>query len=193
MKKGLLIVFSGPSGVGKGTIREILMKDKSLNLFFSISMTTRLPRNSEKDGVDYYFVSKKNFLSAIKKNELLEYAEFVGHYYGTPLNKVNEKRAKGKNVLLEIETNGALQVLKKLEGDKGLISFFIVPPNLKILKERIVNRKTEKPEIIKERLAKAKKELKLAKHYDYTIVNDDLQKAAKNVASLIKKKIKSFQ
>lgn len=113
MHKGLLIILSGPSGVGKGTIRKYFEKDERLNLAYSTSMTTRKPRDGEVDGKDYFFTSKENFQEAIKKGELLEYAEFVGNFYGTPLSEVERLRNEGKNVLLEIEVQGALQVQEK--------------------------------------------------------------------------------
>ena len=117
IKKGLLIVLSGPSGVGKGTVRKILFKDESLNLAYSISMTTRLPRNKEQDGVDYFFVSKKTFEERIEKDLFLEHAYFVGNHYGTPKEYVEKLRNEGKNVFLEIEVEGAKQVLSKCKGD----------------------------------------------------------------------------
>lgn len=113
MEKGLLIVLSGPSGVGKGTVRQELFKDTSLNLAYSISMTTRQPRYNEQDGVDYFFVSQDEFEKKIKNDELLEYAQFVGNYYGTPRSYVEQLLSEGKNVVLEIEVQGALQVMKK--------------------------------------------------------------------------------
>jgi len=115
MKKGLLIILSGPSGVGKGTVRKRIMKNEKLNLVYSISMTTRVPRNMEQDGQDYYFVSQEEFQKNIDNNNFLEWAEFVGNRYGTPKNKVEELRSQGKNVFLEIEINGAEQVLDKVK------------------------------------------------------------------------------
>ena len=117
MSKGLLIILSGPSGVGKGTVRTELFKDESLNLCYSISMTTRSPRPLEQDGVDYFFVTKEEFENKIKEGELLEYAQFVGNYYGTPLDYVEKLRDEGKNVFLEIEIEGAKKVLSKCKGD----------------------------------------------------------------------------
>jgi guanylate kinase len=134
MKKGLLIILSGPSGVGKGTIRKRIMKNDKLNLVYSISMTTRAPRNMEQDGQDYYFVSQEEFQKNIDSNNFLEWAEFVGNRYGTPKDKVEELRAQGKNVFLEIEINGAEQVIGKVK-DKGVISFFLMPPSLKALEK----------------------------------------------------------
>ena len=125
-KRGLLIIMSGPSGVGKGTIRREVMKDKSLNLYYSVSMTTRARRPGEVDGEDYYFVSKEEFQRNIDNNNLLEWAEFVGNRYGTPKDKVEKMRDEGKNVMLEIEVNGTTQVLKNCQG-RDVISIFIIP------------------------------------------------------------------
>ena len=132
MKRGLLIIMSGPSGVGKGTIREKLMEDKTLNLFYSVSMTTRNPRPGEQDGREYYFVSKEDFQKNIDNGNLLEWAEFVGNRYGTPKDKVEKMRDEGKNVLLEIDVKGTSQVLSKLDKN-DVISIFIAPPSLEEL------------------------------------------------------------
>ncbi len=158
MHKGLLIILSGPSGVGKGTIRKYFEKDERLNLAYSTSMTTRKPRDGEVDGKDYFFTSKENFQEAIKKGELLEYAEFVGNFYGTPLSEVERLRNEGKNVLLEIEVQGALQVQEKCPD---AISIFIIPPSMEELEKRIRGRKSEPEEIIQQRLSKAANEMKL--------------------------------
>ena len=134
MKKGLLVILSGPSGVGKGTVRKRIMKSDEINLVYSISMTTREPRRKEKEGVDYCFVSNKTFDEHIKNDDFLEWAEFVDHRYGTPKSKVEELRNEGKNVFLEIEVNGANQVLSKVKDDK-VVSIFLMPPSLKIFEE----------------------------------------------------------
>ena len=141
MEKGLLIILSGPSGVGKGTVRKYISSKKEIDFVYSVSMTTRSPRDNEKDGVDYYFVSKEEFLKRIDEDKFLEHAEFVGNYYGTPSDKVEELRNQGKNVLLEIEINGATQVLEKTKNDDRVVSFFLMPPSLKKLEERIRARK----------------------------------------------------
>ena len=148
---GLLIILSGPSGVGKGTVRKVLVQDESLNLAYSISMTTRGPRNGEIEGKDYFFVTKEKFLEALQKNELLEHARFVDNYYGTPKDYVQKLREQGKNVILEIETNGAREVIEKTKGDKGVISIFIMPPSFEELRSRIEKRKTEPERIINEK------------------------------------------
>lgn len=186
MTKGLLIVYSGPSGVGKGTILQPLIPDKELKLCFSISMTTRKPRNGEVDGKEYYFVTRERFEKAIENNELLEHAEFVGNYYGTPLEYVEKKRNEGYNVVLEIEIDGAKQVLSKCED---ATSIFIAPPSLEELENRIRGRKTEDEETIKKRLAKAKEELKEANNYKYVIVNDTIEESQKMLREIILKEM----
>lgn len=192
MKKGLLIILSGPSGVGKGTLRKEIVKDTSLNLGYSISMTTREPREGEKDGVDYYFVKEDDFLRDIEDDNFLEYAKFVGHYYGTPKYKVDEMRNKGINVILEIEINGAKQVMSKVKDD-GVISFFLMPPNFEALENRIRNRRTEPEDVIQERLNKGRKEMTMTESYDYIIINDDLIRAANEIKSIISNKIKEMK
>ena len=164
MEKGLLIIISGPSRVGKGTIRQEVMKDPSLNLWYSISLTTRAQRPGEVNGREYYFVSEKEFAANLERGNLLEHATFVGHHYGTPLDKMNEKRAEGKNVILEIEVNGTLQVLDKLKG-QDIVSIFLMPPSFEALEARIRGRCTEGEKAIEERLAKAKKEMGMSSHY----------------------------
>ncbi len=183
-KRGLLIIMSGPSGVGKGTIREELMKDKSLNLFYSVSMTTRNKRPGEVDGREYYFVTREEFDKNIETGNLLEWAEFVGNRYGTPKDKVEATRDEGKNVLLEIEVNGTSQVLEKVHGD-DVISIFIAPPSIEELERRIRGRGTESDEVVKGRLAKAAGELKLKDQYRYVVVNDDLLRAVDEIRDII--------
>ena len=187
MKKGLLIIISGPSGVGKGTVRDFFMKDNSLNLTYSISMTTRKPRANEIDGIDYVFVDKKHFEEAIENGELLEWAEFVGNYYGTPLSQVERLRNEGKNVLLEIEVQGAQQVSEKVED---AITIFMIPPTMEELENRIRGRKSEAEEVIQERLAKAEKEMKLIKDYKYVVCNDDPELAAQYIGLIVKRHMK---
>ena len=184
MKKGLLIILSGPSGVGKGTVRQEIMKDKSLNLVYSISMTTRPARAGEINGVDYYFVDRRTFEERISSDNFLEYAEFVGNYYGTPRDKVEKLREQGINVFLEIETWGANQVLSKVK-DPGVISFFLMPPSFQALEDRIRNRRSESEEVIKERLDKGRKEMTMTDNYDYVITNDSVQRAAQEIKSII--------
>lgn len=191
-KRGILIVLSGPSGVGKGTIRRLVMADLSLNLVYSISMTTRKPRNLEIDGKDYFFVTKEEFKEKIKEDGFLEYTQFVGNYYGTPKDYVLELLNRGKNVFLEIEINGAKQVMDHYKDDH-MVTIFLVPPSLEELENRIRNRKTETEEVIRERLAKAQSEMKLATMYDFTVVNDDIQKAANAIQEIIRDKIDSLE
>jgi len=188
-KRGLLIIMSGPSGVGKGTIRLELMKDKSLNLFYSVSMTTRSPRPGEVDGSDYYFVSQEEFNRQIENDNLLEWAEFVGNKYGTPKDKVEDKRNEGKNVLLEIEVNGTSQVLSKLQDDNDVISIFIAPPSLAELEKRIRGRSTESDEVIKRRLARCEAELKLKGQYEYVVINDTIPECVKEIKNIINSKL----
>ena len=187
-KRGLLIILSGPSGVGKGTVRDRFIHREELNLTFSISMTTREKRPGEQDGVDYYFVSREDFEEALKNDELLEYAEFVGNYYGTPLKEVDRLRDQGKNVLLEIEVQGALQVIEKVPD---ALSIFLVPPSMEELKRRIVNRRTESEEVINERLSKAAKEMELMNQYRYVICNEDPDFAADMVSLIIRRNIEA--
>ncbi|MFV0381239.1 MAG: guanylate kinase [Breznakia sp.] len=188
MKKGLLIIISGPSGVGKGTVREYFMQDASLHLTYSISMTTRQPRQNEKEGIDYLFVSKQEFEKAIEAGDLLEWAEFVGNYYGTPLSQVEKLRNEGKNVVLEIEVQGAQQVSEKVPD---AISIFMISPTMKELENRIRGRKSEAEEIIQERLAKAENEMKLISDYKYVVCNDDPELAAQYIGLIIKKHMKT--
>ncbi len=183
-KRGLLIIMSGPSGVGKGTIREELMKKNDLNLHYSVSMTTRGMRPGEVNGREYYFVSREEFDQNIKNDNLLEWAEFVGNRYGTPRDKVEQMRNEGKNVMLEIEVNGTAQVLNKVH-DEGVISIFIAPPSLEELEKRLRGRGTESEEVIKSRVAKATQEFAFKDQYKYIVVNDDLSKAVDEVRQII--------
>jgi guanylate kinase len=180
---GLLIVISGPSGVGKGTVRKALFDMKNHNLDYSVSMTTSQPRVGEKEGVDYFFVSKEEFKKRIDENKFLEYAEFVNEYYGTPLDKVEEKLEQGKEVVLEIEVDGAMQVREKMPE---AVFIFIVPPSREDLEQRLRNRGTENPDVIAERLKKAEREYKLAHMYDYIVVNDDVYNAADRILAIIR-------
>ena len=186
MKKGLLIILSGPSGVGKGTVRKYIMNRNAVPLVFSISMTTREPRATETNGVEYYFVSREEFQKNIDEDNFLEWAEFVGNRYGTPKSYVEKLRNEGKNVILEIEINGAEQVLKKVKDDR-VLSFFLKPPSLKHLEDRIRKRKSESEETIQKRLAKGTSEMEKAKNYDFIILNDRIQRAGDEIISIIKK------
>lgn len=182
-EKGLLIVISGPSGVGKGTIRKALFQRTGHNLDFSVSMTTRIPREGEINGKDYFFVTKEEFEQEIKNDNLLEHAKFVNNYYGTPKNKVLEKLEEGKEVVLEIEVQGALQVKAKMSD---AVFIFIAPPSWKVLEHRLTNRGTETSDIIIERLTKAKNEIMFASSYDYIVINDEVENAVDKIIAIIR-------
>lgn len=184
MTKGLLIVISGPSGVGKGTVVKEVMKDDELHLSYSTSMTTRDPRAGEVDGKDYFFVSKEEFLKVKEEGGLLESNEFVGNYYGTPKAYVEKLRNEGKNVLLEIDVEGCKQVVAQ---EPDTLTLFIVPPSMKELERRIRGRGTEPEEIVQQRLAKAQKELEKSYQYKYCVCNDDVQLAADIISIIIKR------
>ena len=188
-KRGLLIIMSGPSGVGKGTIREELMKKDDLNLHYSVSMTTRGMRPGEVNGREYYFVSREEFDKNIAKDNLLEWAEFVGNRYGTPRDKVEQMRNEGKNVMLEIEVNGTAQVLSKVQDD-GVLSIFIAPPSIEELENRLRGRGTESEEVIKSRVAKASHEFGFKNQYKFIVINDKLDKAVDDVRQIILKAMK---
>lgn len=180
--RGLLIVLSGPSGVGKGTVRQAIFENDGTNFDYSISMTTRKKRFGETDGVDYFFRTKEEFETLIENGGLLEYAEYVGNYYGTPLAYVEETLASGKDVFLEIEVQGALQVREKMpEG----VFIFLTPPDLVELKSRIIGRGTDEMAVIEERMEKAIEEIEMMRLYDYAVVNDQVENAVRNVKQII--------
>ncbi|WP_258000430.1 guanylate kinase [Bacillus sp. Marseille-P3661] len=180
-EKGILFVLSGPSGVGKGTVRKALFED-NINLQYSISATTRAPREGEQNGVDYFFKSKEEFEKMIDENKLLEWAQFVGNYYGTPIEYVKETLDTGKDVLLEIEVQGALQVRNAFPE---AVLIFLIPPSLEELKNRIIGRGTETEEIVKDRLDTAKIEIEMMSAYDYVVVNDQVDNACKRIKSIV--------
>ena len=188
MKRGLLIILSGPSGVGKGTVREQLFKEESLNLAYSISMTTRYKRPGEREGIDYFFVDVDTFKKKIEQGELLEYAQFVGNYYGTPKAYVDQLLDEGKNVVLEIEVQGALQVMKKVPD---ALTIFLVPPSMEELEKRIRGRRTEAEDVIKERLDKARREIATKDQYKHVVVNDDVMRAKDDIVKIIEENMKS--
>ncbi|GGH74744.1 guanylate kinase [Pullulanibacillus pueri] len=180
-EKGLLFVLSGPSGVGKGTVCRAL-RERGTSLQYSISVTTRKPREGERDGVEYFFRTKEKFKEMIAHNELLEWAEYVGNFYGTPLQYVRQTLEDGKDVLLEIEVQGALQVKQNFpEG----IFIFLVPPSLGELKKRITGRGTETNDLIENRLSTARTEIDLMKHYDYVIENDQVERACDRIEAVV--------
>ena len=181
MKNGLLIVVSAPSGCGKGTILSEILKND--NYFFSVSATTRKPREGEEDGVNYYFLTKDQFENNIKNNGMLEYAEYCGNYYGTPKEPIEKNLSEGKNVILEIEVNGAMQIRKKCPD---AVFLFIMPPSIKELDRRLHKRGTETEEVIASRISQAKKEMTYAKNYDYIVVNDALEDAVDDFKSIVR-------
>jgi guanylate kinase len=181
-EKGLLIVLSGPSGVGKGTVRKEIFSQEDTRFEYSISMTTRLPREGEVDGVDYFFKSREEFESLIEQGKLLEYAEFVGNYYGTPEDYVRETINNGRDVFLEIEVQGAKQIREKFP--EGLF-IFLAPPSLSELQNRITTRGTETEELILNRMTTARKEIELMDLYDYVVENDKVEHATEKIKSIV--------
>jgi len=183
MKRGVLIVLSGPSGVGKGTVRKALFEEEDIDFQYSISMTTRKPREGEVDGEDYFFVTREEFESRIEQGEMLEYAEYVGNYYGTPKSYIDDTLAAGKDVLLEIEVQGAVQVKEKMPEGAYI---FLTPPDLKALKDRLIGRGTEPIDVINNRVNAAKAEIGMMKRYDYAVVNDEVPLAVQRIKDVIK-------
>ncbi|MGX7108618.1 guanylate kinase [Facklamia miroungae] len=182
-QRGLLIVLSGPSGVGKGTVRSAIFEDSNCDYVYSVSATTRQRRPGETDGVDYFFISKEGFEDLISQEALLEYAEYVGNYYGTPLASIEESLSQGKDVFLEIEVQGARKVRERMpEG----IFIFLAPPSLNELESRLTDRGTDSKEVIARRMNKAKEEIELMSHYDYVVVNDQIHTAVNEINAIIK-------
>ena len=176
-----LIIITGPSGVGKGTVVKAILK-KGINIWLSISATTREPRNGEEDGKDYYFLTTKKFKEMINNEMFLEWAEFAGNYYGTPINKINEKIKHGSKVILEIEVEGACQVREKFPET---ISIFLLPPNKQELEKRIRNRGTDNEESILQRLERADFEMSSSKDFDYVLKNYEIDKTADEILEII--------
>lgn len=179
--KGLLIVVSGPSGAGKDTICQKLIKENS-NIWMSVSMTTRKPRPLEKDGVDYFFVSSEEFENKISNGTFLEYASYNDNYYGTPKDKVEEKLNEGKDVILVIDINGAINIKKIIPS---ALFIFIMPPDMETLKNRLIGRKTESKDKVVQRFITAYNEVNNYKKYNYVVVNDKVEDAVNKVKSII--------
>ena len=181
MKKGKLLIISGFSGVGKGTVVKYILDNYS-DYKISISATTRSPSEGEVDGTHYHFLTTEKFEDMIKNNQLLEYANYVGNYYGTPRDFVEKNINEGNNVILEIETQGALQV-KKMMPEAVMI--FVLPPNADTLKERLVGRQTETMEVINKRLSKAAEETGVIDKYDYFVINDEIADCAARINDIV--------
>ena len=179
--KGLLLVVSAPSGCGKGTILGEILKDEGF--YYSISATTRAPREGEQDGVNYHFITKEEFEQRIARGGMLEYAQYCGNYYGTPKKEVEQMREAGRDVILEIEVEGAMKV-RSLCPDSVVL--FIAPPSVEELRRRLNKRGTEAAEVIEERVAQASRELSYADRYDYIIVNGELEKAIDDFRTIVR-------
>lgn len=185
-----LIIFTGPSGVGKGTIEKALFENKDLKLKLSVSVTTRRPREGEIDGVHYYFVSQETFDACLADNKLIEYSLHFDNYYGTLYSEIARISEQGMIPVLEIETNGTTQVVQYYKSKKKadeIVSIFIMPPSFKELENRIIGRNTESPEIIKKRLAKAREEIGQSSFFEYIVVNNNIDQTVKEVTDIIKK------
>ena len=181
-EKGLLIVLSGPSGVGKGTVRQAIFSKGKREFIYSISATTRQSRPGEVDGVDYFFKTRESFEKMIEAEELLEYTQYVGNYYGTPIDYVKKTLESGKDVFLEIEVRGAMQVKERMpEG----VFIFLTPPNMDELEARIINRGTDASPIIRQRMEKAIEEIDLMRYYDYAVENDTVENAVSKILAII--------
>ncbi|ABO66396.1 MULTISPECIES: guanylate kinase [Geobacillus] len=181
-ERGLLIVMSGPSGVGKGTVRKALFSRPDIELHYSVSVTTRKPREGEVEGVDYFFRTREQFEQMIRENKLLEWAEYVGNYYGTPIDYVEKTLAEGKDVFLEIEVQGAMKVRQAFPE---ALFIFLAPPSLSELEKRIIGRGTESKDLIENRLQAAKEELEMMDAYDYVVENDEIELACERIKAIV--------
>ena len=181
MNKGLLVVISGPSGAGKSTVIRRLMQENS-NIVFSVSATTRQPRRGERDGKDYFFTTRERFEELIQKDALLEYAEYVGNYYGTPVSFVDRMLSDGYHVILDIEVQGAAKVMAKRPD---CVSIFLCPPTLEELELRLRARQTDSEDKILARLETARTEYAKAGNYDYIVINDEVEKAAAELGAIL--------
>ncbi len=179
--KGLLVVISGPAGTGKGTVVKELAKDENIRV--SVSATTRAPRAGEVGGVHYHYLSREQFKDMIAEDGFLEYAEYCGNFYGSPKKQADEWKQEGKDVILEIEVQGCMQVK---QNDPECISIFIMPPSVEELESRLRGRGTETEEVILKRLERAKEEMKLSKDYDYIVVNDTVEECVKDIAAVLR-------
>ena len=179
--RGLLIVISGPSGAGKGTICKALL-EKNDDLYISVSATTRNPREGEIDGINYYFINRSEFMQRIESDDFLEYAEVYGNYYGTPKSEVEAMLLSGKNVILEIDIQGALKVK---ENSKEGIFVFILPPSMEELKQRIIKRGSETTESLMTRFKSAYQEINYISKYNYAVVNDEVDEAVKKIEAIL--------
>ena len=181
MQKGLLVVISGASGTGKGTVCKKLLAENP-NIFYSISATTRKPRTGEVDGREYYFITVDEFKNWIAEEKFLEYAEVYGNFYGTPIHKIEERLNRGEDVLLEIDIQGALNVMKKRPDG---VYIFLLPPSIEELKNRITGRGTESPETLSRRFDAAFNEIATGKKYQYAVVNDEVDAAVEKIQMIL--------
>jgi len=181
-KKGLLVVLSAPSGTGKGTLLDLL-KSSNEKIRLSVSVTTRKPRVNEKEGKNYFFKSVEEFKKLISQDELVEWVEYCDNFYGTPRKYIEELTRQGFDVVLEIEVEGALNIKKRYDNS---VLIFVLPPSFEELRKRIIARGTEEPDVIRKRLDKAKKEIEYINHYDYIIINDELEKAVDDINSILR-------